>query len=574
VPAAAAACAIAAVVAVPRGDAPLRTYAGTSTTAHALDLVAGLALVVAGSVAWSQSRLRRIGVLAILAGAAWFVPDWEGWDGGPTLARSIAAAAGPLYLALVVQLALAFPSGRLRAGAARAFVGSVYAVAAVVGVGWALFRDPFADPGCWRDCDANDLLVWADSGLALGLRDVWLCAELAIGLLLPAMIVLRLGRTEAWERRTLVAVLVPAGLVGLAEAAYAGALLHTRLEDPRQGYLASIFAARALAATAIAAGLGWSVVSARQTRTAVSRLVDELRSAPPPGALAERLAVALGDPRLEVAYWLPSLRRYVDGRGRRLDPPVASNGRTATPIVHDGQPVAVIVHDADLLGGAGLEELGASARLAVDNERLHAEVVARLEDLRESRIRIVQTGDAERRRLERDLHDGAQQRLLALSYDLRLAAAAAREHGDADAARLLASAVDESQVALDELRDLARGIYPAILTEAGLGPALATLADTAPIPVELGDVPGERLPPAVETTAYVGVADAVADAVSRNASFVAIQLRRETGRLFIAIDDDGKARAGAMAHIEDRVGALDGRLELGPRTLRVEIPCA
>ena len=93
VPAAAAACAIAAVVAVPRGDAPLRTYAGTSTTAHALDLVAGLALVVAGSVAWSQSRLRRIGVLAILAGAAWFVPDWEGWDGGPTLARSIAAAA-------------------------------------------------------------------------------------------------------------------------------------------------------------------------------------------------------------------------------------------------------------------------------------------------------------------------------------------------------------------------------------------------------------------------------------------------------------------------------------------------
>ena len=567
--------ATAAIVAVPRGRAPLRTYAGAFTSAHALDLTAGLALLGAGSVAWFQPRVRHIALLTLLAGAAWFAPDWEGWDGGPTIVRSLGIVTAPLFLALVLQLALSCPSGRVGGRPARLALGAAYAIVGVVGVGWALFRDPFADPGCWRYCGANTFLVHGDAGLSLALRDVWLRVSLAIGLLLAVTAVVRIAGADHDGRRRLLPVLAPAACVGLAEAAYAGAVWHTRFEDPRLAQFEIVFVARALATTALALGVLWGALEARRARTAVDHLAADLRGVPPPGAFAERLAATLGDPRLEVAYWLPGLRRYVDGRGRSVDPPIATSGRAATPIVRGGDPVAVVFHDSALLDGETLDEaIGASARLAVDNERLHAEVVARLEDLRESRARIVEAADGERRRLERDLHDGAQQRLLALSFDLRLAAGAAKTSGDSGSARLLASAVDETQAALDELRDLARGIYPAILTEAGLGPALATLADNSPIAVTLGDVPSGRCSPAVETTAYVAVLEAIEDATSRGASYAEVRMTRVSDQVDVTVEDDGSPRASAMTRLEDRVGALGGRLELAPTRLRAEIPCA
>jgi signal transduction histidine kinase len=236
--------------------------------------------------------------------------------------------------------------------------------------------------------------------------------------------------------------------------------------------------------------------------------------------------------------------------------------------------VAIVVHDAAPLEGPALQrEVGSAARLAVENERLQAEVLAQLEDLRASRARIVETGDAERRRLERDLHDGAQQRLLALSYDLRLARAAVEADGDRGLATLLASAGDEAQAALGELRGLAPGMDPAILAEAGLAPALATLADEAPLPVEFGEVPPERYPGPVETAAYLTISEAVDDAVGRGASFVSADLRREGSRLVVTVLDDGAARSSALVHVADRVGALGGTLEVQAITLRAEIPC-
>jgi signal transduction histidine kinase/uncharacterized membrane protein YqaE (UPF0057 family) len=559
VPAAAAASAIAAAVVIPRVGAPLRTYGGASTAAHVLDVTAGLALVGAGCIAWSQARLRRTALLALLAGVVWFAPDWEGWEGGPTAVRSLGVVIAALFPALVVHLAVGF-RGRI----ARTLTLAGYTVAGVVAAGWAVARDPFADPGCWRYCGANTFLVHADAGLALGLRDVWLRAAIALGLASAAVVV---------ARRAIAAV--PAALLALADAAYAGALLRTRLEDPRQPQLAALFDARAVAATLVAAGVVWRVAEARRARAAVSRLAAELRGAPPPGALAERLAATLGDPRLEVAYWLPRLNRYVDGDGRRVEPPLPGNGRVATPVVRGGDPVAVVVHDPALLDGDRLaEEIGASGRLALDNERLHAEVVARLGDLRASRTRIVEAADAERRRLERDLHDGAQQRLLALSFDLRLAAAAATERGETRAAELLTSAVDETQLALDELRDLARGIFPAVLTESGLGAALATLADAAPIPVTLATSAVSRYPAAVETTAYVAVVDAIDDAAAGDASFLEVRVADERDRLVVLAEHDGAVRTSAPTHLADRVGALGGTVEAGRQALRVEIPCA
>jgi signal transduction histidine kinase len=189
------------------------------------------------------------------------------------------------------------------------------------------------------------------------------------------------------------------------------------------------------------------------------------------------------------------------------------------------------------------------------------------------RARIVETADAARRRLERDLHDGAQQRLLALSYDLRLARASAAGDGGGEVVSLLDTAADETEAALEELRQLAHGIYPAILTEAGLGPALETLADEAPLPVELGELPVERAALAAERTAYVVVDAAIDDAADRGARWLRARVLRAAGRLVLDIEDDGAPRHAQVVHLRDRVGALGGSLDAGENTLRAEIPC-
>jgi signal transduction histidine kinase len=217
--------------------------------------------------------------------------------------------------------------------------------------------------------------------------------------------------------------------------------------------------------------------------------------------------------------------------------------------------------------------LGSAARLSVENEALRAEAMAQLHALQASRARIVETADSARRRLERDLHDGAQQRLLALSYDVRLARAGAADDDDLELVSILGTAAVETEAALEELRELAHGIYPAILTEAGLGPALETLADQAPLPVELGDLPVERAALAVERTAYVVVDEAIGDAVGREAAWVRARLRRDAGHLVVSIEDDGSPRRARLVHLSDRVGALGGSLEVGDTTLRAEIPC-
>jgi signal transduction histidine kinase len=571
--------AIASILAVPRKAEPLTTYAGAtyaaaSTAAHAADLAAGLGLLAAGLLGWVEPRTRRLGVLALLAGIAWFGPDWEGWDGRSPLVRSLGAVVTPFFLALLFHLVLAVPVGRLRSWRTRGLVVAAYGVAAFVSLGRALFRDPFLDPYCWRNCLYNSFLVHADPGVTRTLDDVWVRTSLAIGLLLVVMGAWRLLGASGPARRVLLPTLVPGVLAGAAASAHAVALLRTPLEDPGGPEFSSIFLALSLSVAVLALGLARGVFKTRRTRAAVSRLASELGEAPPPGTLRDALAVAVGDPALEVAYWLPGPQRFVDGRGHRTESPVPGHGRAVTPIVRDGRPVAIVVHDAALLDGPALQpEIGSAARLAVDNERLQAEVLAQLEDLRASRARIVETGDAERRRLERDLHDGAQQRLLALSYDLRLARATAEAAGDREHATLLASAGDEAQAALGELRELAHGIYPAILAEAGLAPALATLAEEAPLPVELSEVPSERYSAPVETAAYLTVTEAIADAAGREATFVTVDVAREDAQLVVQLRDDGAAGASGLLHIADRVGALGGSLEVRPHSLRAGIPC-
>jgi signal transduction histidine kinase len=576
IPALAIACALTAVVA---GDSlaegGVTSYAGASGAADAADIVAGLGLVLGGALAWLQPRARSVGLLAMLAGLAWLGPDWEGWAGAPSVVRSLGAAVSPFFLALLFQLSFALPGGRIRAPAARLAVAAVYAIAAGVSVGRALFRDPFLDPYCWRTCLDNAFLIHSDPGLASALSDIWLRAALVIGAVAVAVAARRLIAATPPARRVLVPTLVPLGLAAAAEVAYVVALLRTPLEDPNSTEFASIFFIRSLSACALGLGIAWTVLNARRMRSSVSRLAAELAEAPPAGKLRDGLAAALGDPGLEVHYWLPGSERFVTADGRAASAPTPGNGRAVTPIARDGRTLAVVSHDAALLDGDELEDqIGSAARLAIDNERLQAEVLAQLDELRASRARIVEAGDAERRRLERNLHDGAQQRLLAVSYDLRLARAAAENVRDRELSDLASRATDEVDGALSELRELAEGIYPAILTEAGLATALATLADAAPLPVELGEVAPERYPAAVERTAYYTVEEALHDAAARGASFATVAASRAGDRLVVRVEDDGAERGAPLVRVADRVGALGGTVQAGVTTLRAELPCA
>jgi signal transduction histidine kinase len=218
-------------------------------------------------------------------------------------------------------------------------------------------------------------------------------------------------------------------------------------------------------------------------------------------------------------------------------------------------------------------EIGSALLLALENERLQAELLAELDELRASRSRIVEASDQERRRLERDLHDGAQQRLLALSYDVRVAHATAREAGDEPTGTLLLHAVDETQRALEALRQVAHGLYPAILAEAGLAAALGTFADTSFTAVELSDVEDDRYPEMVEAAAYFAVIEAVADAIDRQAGLVRVSAARRDGRLEMTIDDDGSARIAPLVAITDRVVSAAGDVVVEPTSIRVTIPC-
>src|SRR6266511_1880146 len=513
--------------------------------------------------------------LALLAAALWFAPDWEGWDRGPSIIRSLGAAAAPLFLAVLFHLLLAAPRGRVRSRSARAAIAAGYALAVVVGLARALIREPLLDPYCWRNCLDNVFLLHADQGMARALDRTWLAAAASTGVLLLATCVWRLLAATGPARRALAPLLVPGALAATAQAAYAIALLRTPLAAPKSTEFLSLFFERSLAITALALGIVWTIGRIRLTRAAVARVAAELGEAPPAGKLRQALADAVDDPTLEVAYWLPASHRYVGADGEVVDAPAPADGRAVMPIVRKGEALALVGYDPALLDAADLErEIGSAARLAVENERLQAEVFAQLQDLRASRTRIVERGDTERRRLERDLHDGAQQRLLALSYDLRLAFAVAQQEGDREVTTLLASATDEAQAALAELRELAHGIYPAVLAEAGLAPALATLADEAPLPVELGELPTDRYAPAIETAAYLAIAEAIDDAARRNATFILVAAARAADRLVVTARDDGAAREAALLHLADRIGALGGFVDIGPTTLRAEIPCA
>jgi signal transduction histidine kinase len=284
------------------------------------------------------------------------------------------------------------------------------------------------------------------------------------------------------------------------------------------------------------------------------------------GPVREMLAESLGDHTVSVAYWLPDRERFVDEVGRPVELPAPGSGRAWTAVERDGRRVAAIIHDAALDTSPELVQAAAAASsLAIDNERLKADLSARVEELRISRLRIVEAGYAARRRVERDLHDGAQQELVSLALDLRMLKA---RLDDPDAAPLIDALSERLNAALEQLRELARGIHPAMLVEHGLTPAIAALAERATLPVAVDVGVSDRLPAPVETAAYFVVAEALTN-VARHAQAhsARVSIVRAGDELTVEVSDNGVggadlAAGSGLSGLQDRLAAIGGTLRL------------
>lgn len=556
------------------GGHPPTTYASVSGPALFTDIGVGIALLVAGWAAVVMAPETPVGAISASMAVVWFAGDWIGSVDGPPAVRSVAMVIAPLMLPLAAHLALATPSWSATSTALRTLVVTIYVLTGALTAARTVFRNPLLDRYCWNNCEDNIFLVRAEPELARTIDTIGLRVALLVGLVVVAATGWRMARATPVARRTWWWIIVPAGAVCAVLAASAFVLLREPAEDPQRNIHLAAFFVRAAALFLLAGGVGWHAVRTARSRRAVTRLARDLGATPTPGSLEAALSQSLGDRGLRVAFRVSDSDRYVDELGRDVTPE-PDRGQVTTAITRAGRPVALVLHDRSLADPRDLErEIGAAARLAVDNERLRAEMLARLEDVRGSRARIVEVADEARRRLERDLHDGAQQRLLAVSYELRLAstgpAGLSADHG-----ALLTDATDETQLALSQLRDLAHGISPAVLFEAGLRAALESFADRSAIPVTVGSSTIGRHERAVESAAYAFVADAVELANQHAATSVHVELLGGGDQLVVSVHHDGAAPpAATVLPLDDRIATIGGTTRVMDDCMEARIPCA
>jgi signal transduction histidine kinase len=489
---------------------------------------------------------------------------------------TIGSITQPLAAAVLLHMVLAFPTGRLRDRTDRWLVGITYAIVVPIRLlNYAVSDPQFAEcraSDTW--CAANVLLVARNDDLAFLLSRTGYLAPL-LAVLASVEIVRHWRRASAAGRRALAPfafgmplVFGVLGIIWLTPAM--GPSEISDFIDRYKLFDVTSFLTPALFLVGI--------LRSRLARGSLAGLALELGRGVPLGGLRDALARTLRDPTLQLAFAAPTGSGLVDADGQPFDIDAAGD-RSATRLEHDGSLVAVLVHDpANDREDKGLvEAVGSVARLALENERLSAQVRAQLEEVRASRQRIVEAGDAERRRVERDLHDGAQQRLVALAMRLE-AARGDRPDGQA----LIDATTSELALAIAEVRQLARGLHPAILTEAGLTAAIESLAERTPIPVEV-HANETRYPEHVEATAYFVIAEALTN-VARyaGATHATVTLGGTGAALLVEVRDDGRGGADATAGsglrgLQDRVAALGGTFGLesphgGGTVVRAVIP--
>jgi signal transduction histidine kinase len=483
-----------------------------------------------------------------------------------------------VYLAVFVHMLLAYPDGRIDSPRLRKVLAGGYTLALIGPAPILMFGD-MDKTGC--DCPDSAIFVSDNHTLFTVLDAVTsVIAVVLVGYVLYVLVQRWQAATQP-QRRAMAPVLW-SGICLLV--LLAGSLTSEAVDGPDAIYnVTSLLGLIFFAITPY--GFLFGLLRSRVLQAgAVTELLHRMGEGSDRSGLREMLSAALGDRSLQVVYWLEDKRRWVDAAGKPTTLPDDDDpARAVTRVEREGRAVGAIVHDRSLCEDAELvSSVAAATGLSIENERLQAQLRARVEELRASRARIVEAGTAERRRLERNLHDGAQQRLVALSLTMRLAQGKLRKDPDV-AEKLLGGAQEELARALEELRELARGIHPAVLSDRGLAPALEALAGRSPVPVDLAGTPRERLPPAVEAAAYFVVAEALTNVVKyANASQARVCVSRSNGHAVVEVADDGVGgadpdRGSGLRGLADRISALDGTLELrspeGAGTLlRAEIP--
>ena len=544
---------------------------------HFIDALTGLAFLVGGLIALDRRPGNAIGSLMIAFAFVSYFGNWGNIDVPvlPLLGASVGQWAATPILA---QIALSYPTGRLQTTFDRVVIGLVYLWAISICVVILLVYDPRSGgcPACaWEPAPFPSRQAF-DTATSFAQR-----GGAILALLFVLAVWLRFRRATPAARRDLTPLWVAVCIIAVIYLL--GAFASPNPLHDSFAYL--LWELQGVLAISLPVIFVWGLLSARLARSAVGDLVVELERPLLPGELQASLARALGDPSLELLYAVDGqVELWVDASGRpgSLPPPGQGNQpRTVTLAGRDGRPLATLIHDPALDQGL-VRAAAAAAGIAIENARLHAEVQAKLEEVRASRQRIVQAGDRERRRVERNLHDGAQQRLATLA--LSLAMLRDRDGADPTTAAALAQASAELKRAIGELRELARGIHPAILTEEGLPAAVESLADRSSLPVRVAADFDARLPEPVEAVAYFVVSESLANVAKYAcASGARVNLSRCHGTLRVEVVDDGIGGAdpgcgSGLRGLEDRVSAVRGsfRVETPPgggTRVFAEIPC-
>jgi signal transduction histidine kinase len=535
----------------------------------------GWSFIGSGLIVWRRRPGIPLGALMVGVGFLWFSARLAGqapWS--PVFTAGMWLS--DLWVAAFAVFVVCCSQGRLTSRVDRLLVAPFVVAFVPLELLWLLFFDPvFFDPS--GGAPENALLVWRDAGVADAVD--WTQRALAVG----GSVVLIAALSRRWlaasppRRRSLTPIW--AGAAAILLNASLAIWFKVGGAVPPQAFQWILLATWTTVPLAVLV----DILRARLARSAVGELVVELSGNPAPTALRDALARALGDPSLTLAYWLPEYETYADLDGR----PIAlrpARSQTTTVVDRGGKPAAALLHDASLREDPTLlDAVVAAAGIALENARLHAELRARLEELRGSRARIVEAAQTERSRLERDLHDGAQQRLVSLSLELGLLET--RFEADPAAKRSLEQARREVGQSLVELRELARGIHPAVVTGHGLDVALETLVARAPLPVRLSVVLDGRLSEAIAVAAYYLVSESLTNVAKHaQASSATVEVTQASGELVVEVVDDGVGGANTdtgsgLRGLADRVEALGGRLRVwspagrGTR-VRAEVPCA
>lgn len=525
-----------------------------------------LPYIFAGMVAWRRRPDSAFGPLMILAGFITQLSMLQ-WTSLP-LPNTIGQLCDLLVAAVWLHIFLAYPTGRLAGGAERVVV--VVGYVAALGLQVVILA--------LGGFDDNHLLsVVKRPHAAEAVENVQLLVLSALALIGVGLLWGRWRSLPRWQRRRPTQIVIECfglSLVMLAALLVAGAFQLPGFEVIRL----ATFAVAGLAPLAFLAGL----LDARLAKAGVGELLVQLRTDPTPD-LQALLAQALRDPTLSLIYWLPQYGSWADQDGNPTSLPRSDNGRRVTFVKQNGEQIAALIYDAGLGDEPELvEAVSAAAGIALENGRLEAELRARLQELQGSRSRVVEAQQNERRRLERNLHDGAQQRLVALALELGLLAEKA--NNDPATQERLKRARGEVAESLDELRDIARGLHPAVVSGHGLAIALESLAAATPLEVHLKTDGLPRLPEQLEVAAYYVVSESLTNAAKHaQADTVTVEVGVTTDTLIVEIVDDGiggadSERGTGLRGLADRIEALNGHLRVwssvgkGTR-VRAEIPC-